>query len=80
MAEEVLIGEGLFHHQEIKLIEGAQPPRVVRGIGGVGIHLEGEIRKALPYSLQDLEIPAGLDLELHPLVALLREGGYLLKE
>ena len=70
MLTHVVLAQGLLDQQEVEVVE----PRQVRGInervGGVGVHLQRDVGVSLAHRAHRLDVPAGLNLELDALVAL----------
>ncbi len=64
---------GCSMHDKAETVELLETPQVVGGggVGGVGVHLQHHLRPdELAHCCHDLDVPAGLHLELHPPVAL----------
>ena len=70
MAEEVLVVEGLFDHQEVELVHGPEHIGVGEGVRGVRVYREQDVRMRRTHGADALQVRTGLDLELDPTVAL----------
>ena len=67
--EDVVVLQGLLHHQQVEPVEFGQVVEVLPSVGGVGVHHERDPGKALADGGHDVEVPTGLDLDLDPLVS-----------
>ena len=71
VTEEVVLGQRLLDEEEVEGVERLQPGRVLQAVRGVGVDLEQQVAtEALPHRSHGLDVPARLDLQLHPPVAL----------
>jgi hypothetical protein len=71
MAAQVVLGERLLDQQQVERVELGQPSCVAQGVGGVRVDLQEQVvAEALPHRAHRLDVPAGLDLQLDPDVAL----------
>ena len=69
--EHVLLVERLLDQQQVERVEPGEVPRVGEGVRRVGVDLEQHVvAEALADGAHRLDVPAGLDLELDPHVAL----------
>ena len=59
----------LLHHEQIEIVESPQPFSVARGVGGVRIDGQLNVRKRSSHCRDKLDVLAGLDLQLDALVA-----------
>ncbi len=80
MAEEVLVVEGLFDHQEAELVHGPEHISVGEGVGGVRVHREKDVRMRRTHGADALQVRIGLDLQLDPPVALRQEALDLIQQ
>ena len=69
MVTQVVIVERLFDHHQPEPIERRQVGGVVDGVGGVGVHHEGNIAAGLADTGHRVHVPARLDLDFDPAVA-----------
>jgi len=68
---QVVLGQRLLQQEEVELVELPQQLRVGEGVCRVGIRLEHHLRTELAADRPDrLDVPARLDLDLDPRVAL----------
>ena len=68
--EQVVLGKRLLDEQQAELVEFGEVRGVVDGVGGVRIHLEGDVAELLAYRAHGNDVVAGLDLQLDAAVAL----------
>ena len=80
VVHDVVVVEGLLDQQQAKVVKVLQGRSVVRNIGGVGVHLQGQIRPAVPYRLHGLDIPTRLDLELYPGIPVVDPGRHAIQQ
>ena len=66
--DEVVVRERLFDHEKPVGVEPPQVRKVREVIRRVGVHGERQIAEAFAHPVQDRQVPAGLDLQLDPLV------------
>src|SRR5215469_11059774 len=69
MVVDIVVPQGLLDHQQIELIELAQLLEFVERVGGVRVDAQQDVRPAGAHFLEDVEIPAGLDLQLDAPIA-----------
>ncbi len=79
--DHVVVGQRLFDQQQAEVVELGELPGVRQGVGGVGVDLEEQlVTVALADGAYGLDVPARLDLQLDPDVALGEIGGHGVEE
>jgi hypothetical protein len=68
---EVVGSEGLFDHEQVVGIESLERLHISQAVGAVGVGLEHDVRIFLADGGASGGVPARLDLELDPLIALI---------
>src|SRR5215471_7900442 len=74
MAPNVVLCQRLLDQKQVELVQPRQLLRVGKGVRGVGVHLEENLREALPDGAHGVDVMAGLDLELDAAIALRQVG------
>ena len=59
----------LFDHDQPELVQGLEHGRLGQSVGSVGVDRERRVGERLPHGPHHLDVAAGFDLQLHPLVA-----------
>src|SRR5437867_975339 len=73
MLHQIIPGKRLLDHQQFKNIQLPQSRRLSRIISAVRVHHQRRIRKLLPDSLNQLQVPTRLNLDLNPTITLLHK-------
>ena len=74
VVNDVVVGQGLFDHHQVQIVERAQRGDmrgVVERVGGIGIGHQQDVGPTLADGAQVGQVAAGADLHLDPLVALI---------
>src|SRR5579872_4847058 len=58
-------GKRLLEHHELEFIEGAENPDVPHGVSSIGVHKQRNVSESASRRLDDFDIAAGLDFQLH---------------
>ena len=80
MIDDVVLGERLLDEEGRGRVDALEERDRLECVRGVRVELERQFGEALAYRLGDLQIPARLDLHLHPLVAALELHRDLVEE
>ena len=70
MTADVVLGQRLLDEQQVEGVQGGQLARLRQGVGRVRVHLQQDVAEPLANRAYRLDVPALLDLQLDPLVAL----------
>src|SRR5437773_11484983 len=68
VVDEIVVRERLLDHHRARRIDALEKRSVAERVGRVRVEHEGKIGEGPPRRLRDLNLEAGLDLELHTLV------------
>src|ERR1700722_3187701 len=69
MVVDVVVPKRLLYHQQVELVELTQVLDLIEGVGGIGIATQGDLRPAGANTLQNVEVPARLHLDLDAAIA-----------
>jgi len=70
MVHQVVVGQGLLDHHQVKLVQSDQFFGIGQGVGRIGIDHERQAGEPLAHLAHDAQIPSRFDLDLDAAVAL----------
>src|SRR5260370_891841 len=68
--EHIVIGKWLLDHHQFEFIKSFEERDVRERVRGICVPHQTNLRKALAYLADDINIPTGLDLNLDALIAI----------